>query len=61
MFAREDRIRILHPEKNLQLKMLHSLPNGSEFVAFIDAIGTIDGQPFLIDWKNDGEPLSGRA
>ena len=51
MFARDDRIRIPHPEKNLQLKMLRSLPNGSEFIAYIDAIGTIDGQRFLIDWK----------
>jgi len=51
MFARDDRIRIPHPEKSLQLKMLRSLPNGSEFIAYIDAIGTIDGQRFLIDWK----------
>ena len=51
MFARDDRIRIPHPEKNLQLKMLRSLPNGSEFVAHIDAIGKLDGQQFLIDWK----------
>ena len=51
MFARDDRIRIPHPEKNLQLKMLRSLPNSSEFVAYIDAIGKLDGQQFLIDWK----------
>lgn len=51
MFARDDRIRIPHPDKNLQLKMLRSLPNGSEFVAYIDAIGKLDGQHCLIDWK----------
>jgi hypothetical protein len=51
MFARDDRIRIHHPEKDLQLKMLRSLPNGSEFIAYIDAIGELDGQRFLIDWK----------
>ena len=61
MFARDDRVRIPHPEKNLQLKMVRALPNGSEFVAYIDAIGNLDGQRFLIDWKNDREPLSGRA
>jgi hypothetical protein len=49
--AQEDRIRIRHPEKNLQLKMVRSLPNSGEFVAYIDAIGDIDGQRFLIDWK----------
>ena len=51
MFARDDRIRILNPDKNLQLKMLRSLPNGDEFLAYIDAIGELDGQRFLIDWK----------
>jgi PD-(D/E)XK nuclease superfamily protein len=51
MFARDDRIRIPHPEKNLQLKMLRALPNDSEFVAYIDAIGELDGQHFLMDWK----------
>ena len=31
--------------------MLRSLPNGSEFIAYIDAIGELGGQRFLIDWK----------
>jgi hypothetical protein len=47
-FARDGRIRIPYPEKNLQLKMLRTLPHGSEFVAYIDAVGEIDGQRFLI-------------
>jgi hypothetical protein len=51
MFARDDRIRIPLPEKNLQLKMLRALPNDSEFVAYIDTMEPIDGQQFLIDWK----------
>ena len=51
MFAQDDRIRIRRPKKNLQLKMIRSLPNGSEFVSYIDAIGEIDGQRHLIDWK----------
>ncbi|MGB8525122.1 MAG: PD-(D/E)XK nuclease family protein, partial [Candidatus Acidiferrales bacterium] len=50
-FAQEDRIRIFNPEKNLQLKLLRPLTNGGEFVAYIDAVGEIDGQRFLIDWK----------
>jgi PD-(D/E)XK nuclease superfamily len=51
MFAQDNRVRVLQPSKNLQLKMLRALPNGGEFVAYIDAIGEIDGQRFLIDWK----------
>jgi hypothetical protein len=31
--------------------MLRALPGGSEFVAYLDAIGEIDGQHCLIDWK----------
>ena len=49
--AQDDRIRIRQPEKNLQLKMLRALPNGSEFVAYLDAVGEIDGQHCLMDWK----------
>ena len=49
--AQDDRIRIRRPQENLQLKMLRSFPNGSEFVAYIDAIGEIDGERHLIDWK----------
>ena len=51
MFGRDDRIRIEHPETNLQVKMQRPLGNGGEFVAYIDAVGEIDGQRFVIDWK----------
>jgi len=50
-FAQDDRIRIPRPKENLQLKMIRSLANGHEFVCYIDAIGEIDGQRHLIDWK----------
>jgi hypothetical protein len=50
-FAQDDRIRIRRPKKNLQLKMIRSLPNGNEFVSYVDAIGEIDGERHLIDWK----------
>jgi hypothetical protein len=51
MFAREDRIRIRRPRTNLQIKMLRTLPEGHEFLAYIDAIGYLDGAHCLIDWK----------
>jgi len=50
-FARDNRIRIRNPQKNLQIKMLRALPCGSEFISYLDAIGEIDGQHCLIDWK----------
>ena len=49
--AQDDRVRVLNPEKNLQLKMIRSLSNGNEFIAYVDAIGELDGQQYLIDWK----------
>jgi hypothetical protein len=51
VLAQGDRVRILRPEKNLQLKMMRSLSNGNEFVSYVDAIGEIDGERHLIDWK----------
>src|ERR1700693_3172388 len=49
--AQDDRIRICRPSKNLQLKLIRSLPNGSDFVSYIDAIGELEGEHRLIDWK----------
>ncbi|MGB2887765.1 MAG: PD-(D/E)XK nuclease family protein [Candidatus Acidiferrales bacterium] len=43
-FARDDRIRIRQPKKNLQIKMVRALPGPNEFVAYLDAIGL----PYMI-------------
>jgi hypothetical protein len=50
-FAQDDRIRIPGPNQNLQLKLTRSLSNGNDFVSYIDAIGELDGEHRLIDWK----------
>jgi hypothetical protein len=50
-FAREDRIHVPRPKKNLQIKMVRTLPEGNEFVAYLDALGELDGRHCLIDWK----------
>jgi len=49
--ARDDRIRIRQPLRNLQVKLVRSLPNGNDFVAYIDAIGYLDGTRCLLEWK----------
>ena len=49
--AQDDRIHIRDPQKNMQVKLLRSLPNGSEFVAYVDAMGDLDGRPYLVEWK----------
>jgi len=33
------------------VKMTRALPGGNEFVAYIDALGELDGTKCLIDWK----------
>jgi len=50
-FAQEDRVCILSPENNLQVKVTHNLRSGHEFVAYLDAIGELDGERCVIDWK----------
>src|SRR6202158_3321551 len=44
-FAQDDRVRIPRPQKNLQVKMLRSLPGNHEFLSYIDALGELDGTP----------------
>jgi len=50
-FARDNRIRIRQPKQNLQKKIVRSLANGNEFVAYVDAIGELDGTRRLLEWK----------
>jgi hypothetical protein len=50
-FARDNRVRIRSPKKNLQIKMLRTLSGGGEFVAYLDALGEVDDRHSVIDWK----------
>jgi len=50
-FCQEDRARILHPRRNLQIKFVRPLSGQNEFVAYIDAIGRLDNQRCLLEWK----------
>jgi CRISPR/Cas system-associated exonuclease Cas4 (RecB family) len=50
-FAQDDRICIRQPKKNLQIKFTRCLPKGNDFVAYVDAIGHLDGTRCLLEWK----------
>src|SRR6202171_6395059 len=50
-FVQDDRVRVHNPRKDLQIKFLRTLTAGSDFVAYLDAIGEIGGVRCLIDWK----------
>ena len=51
LFVQENRVCVSRPLQDLQTKIIRSLPNANEFIAYVDAIGEIDGAPYLIDWK----------
>src|SRR5881296_1559305 len=50
-FSQEDRVRIRQPRRNLQIKFLRPLSGLNEFVAYVDAIGMLDGGACLLEWK----------
>jgi CRISPR/Cas system-associated exonuclease Cas4 (RecB family) len=50
-FVQEDQVRIKNARTNLQIKFIRRLSSGNDFVAYIDAIGDLDGRHAIIDWK----------
>ena len=50
-FAQDDRIRIRQPRRNLQVKFTKPLAGQNDFVAYVDAIGELDGTRCLLEWK----------
>jgi CRISPR/Cas system-associated exonuclease Cas4 (RecB family) len=51
LFAQYDRVDIRYPKRNLQVKISKPLSSTSQFVAYIDAFGYLDGTRCVIDWK----------
>ena len=49
-FCQDDRIQVRQPRRNLQIKFTRPL-TGSNFVAYVDAIGKFDRTRCLIEWK----------
>ena len=50
-FAQDDRIQIPDPRRTCSSRCTRTCPTRIEFVSYIDAIGELDGQHCLIDWK----------
>jgi hypothetical protein len=55
-FCQDDRIRQLRRE--LQIKFTRPVSGKNDFVAYVDAIGKLDGEPCLIEWKTTGSRYS---
>src|SRR5579864_5566475 len=49
--AQDDRIRIHQPRNNMQVKLVRALSSENDFVSYIDAVGNLDGQRCLLEWK----------
>jgi hypothetical protein len=50
-FCQDDRVQILQPRRNLQIKFDREFAGKNDFVAYIDAIGKLDGKRCLLEWK----------
>ncbi len=50
-FCQDDRVRIRQPRRNLQIKFTRAVSGNNDFVAYIDAIGRLDGTRCLLEWK----------
>jgi CRISPR/Cas system-associated exonuclease Cas4 (RecB family) len=50
-FCQDDRVRVRRPRQNQQIKFVRPLPAGNDFVAYVDAVGQLDGTNCLLEWK----------
>src|SRR5215472_4661513 len=53
-FAQDNRVRIADPTQQLQVKVERQLSCSDQFVAHLDAVGELDGNICIIDWKTSG-------
>ena len=50
-FCQDNRVRVRQPNRNLQIKVSKHLSATNDFVAYVDAIGHLDGTRCLLEWK----------
>jgi len=50
-FAQEGRVRIRRPRSTQQVQFNKTLGSGNNFVAYVDAIGELDGSACVLEWK----------
>ncbi len=60
-FCQDDRIQVPQPRRNLQIKFTRQVAGKNDFVAYIDAVGKLDGTRCLLELENLFEPIPGRA
>ena len=50
-FCQDGRVQVHQPRRNLQIKFTRQIAGSNDFVAYIDAIGKLDGKRCLLEWK----------
>ncbi len=50
-FAQDGRIHVPHPRSHQQIQFTRSLSSGNRFIAYIDALGELDGTECVLEWK----------
>ena len=50
-FCQDDRVQVHQPRRNSQIKFTRPVAGQNDFVAYIDAVGRLDGTRCLLEWK----------
>jgi hypothetical protein len=50
-FVQDGRVRVPSPKSSQQVQFTRTLGSGNNFVAYVDAIGELDGTPSVLEWK----------
>jgi hypothetical protein len=45
------RVEVQQPRSNQQIQFTRNLGRGNQFLAYIDAVGKLDGTPCVLEWK----------
>lgn len=56
--VQDDRVCIRQPRRNLQIKISRAVSSANDFVAYVDAIGLLDGTHCLLEWKTTSSRYS---
>ena len=50
-FVQDGRVEVPQPQSNQQFQFTRDLGSGNQFVAYVDAIGRLDGTACVLEWK----------
>ena len=50
-FTQDERVQVLQPHTQQQIRFTRDLGSSNSFVAFVDAVGELDSIPCVLEWK----------